>query len=116
MPELAKHFQAPQSRLFFLDRTPGHGISQHVARQPHVIHLPFNGRNLEETITLGALANYTFDDAQRPASEADGRQQPIVVFMSTYYNHPELSGICNVLMYHDLIPERVGMYAGPGMT
>lgn len=124
MPELAKNFGGPasnESRLVFIDRTPGHGISQHIARQPFVEHLKLEGDlSLEDAISKKVMAGYAFDDAARlPERDEDtavNRNRPIVVFMSTYYNWPKIDGMCNVLMYHDLIPERVGMYAGPGMS
>lgn len=31
----------------------------------------------------------------------------VIVFFSTYYEYPKINNICNVLMYHDLIPENV---------
>lgn len=55
---------------------------------------------------------YQFE--QVAENEKPPASAPIVVFISTYYEYTDLPGLCNILMYHDLIPENVGYGHGPG--
>jgi glycosyltransferase involved in cell wall biosynthesis len=73
--------------------------------------------SLEDTIENIILKNYRYGELQLSNSTNVQRisdRDPIVVFISTYYTISQTNGLCNILIYHDLIPEHVGMDHGPG--
>ncbi|KAI3643722.1 hypothetical protein MP228_009886 [Amoeboaphelidium protococcarum] len=104
LPHLAQEFNG-DDRLYFLDPCPDNPYSAELAQVDNINYIPRH-QSIQETIQkkiINDLAPYTQGD------EAG----VILVFISTYYEYPELSELCNIIMYHDLIPENVGMDTGP---
>jgi glycosyltransferase involved in cell wall biosynthesis len=86
-----------EDQIYFLDPEPGQSICMEIVQNtPELIHLPYS-YNMAEVVKKSVLPKV-------------GNR--IVVFMSTYYT--SYSGLCQILMYHDLIPEKVGMDTSPG--
>ncbi|KAI3656887.1 hypothetical protein MP638_001379 [Amoeboaphelidium occidentale] len=86
-----------EDQIYFLDPEPGQSICKEIVQNtPELIHLPYS-YNMAEVVKKSVLPKV-------------GNR--IVVFMSTYYT--SYSGLCQILMYHDLIPEKVGMNTSPG--
>lgn len=92
-----------------LDRVPGSSISKYLGAQPYVERVTVLGDDeLDSTIRDVVMKGYRYA-ADRTSEGVDNaafivdERRPIVVFISTYYSYPELAGICNIIMFHDLM-------------
>lgn len=91
-----------------MDRTPNSQISLYLGDQPHVERVTIaNDGELDSTIRDVILGGYEDNNRGFWPFGGNGKKddaiKPIVVFISTYYSYPELSGICNIIMYHDVM-------------
>ena len=112
IPELAALFRPPRDKLYFVNRAPGAPLPTWISQQPHV-HTVNYEQTLKFTIDELILKDYRRRNltAEPVSTRAD---DPIVVALDTYYQFPSGREYCKVMMYHDMIPERTGMYHGPG--
>lgn len=102
IPHLVQEFPPP-SKVVFIDRN-GNGLSNEISKFPGVTGAMFIENSLDASVRAIIKQHLT-----------PGLHRMIPVFFSTYYDYPwSVEGLCKIIMYHDLIPENVGMYAGPG--
>jgi glycosyltransferase involved in cell wall biosynthesis len=101
---LAKEFPTP-NKVVFIDRI-GSGLSAEIGNYPGVTATPFINNNLDSSVRSVIDQHLSRNSTHRSM---------IPVFLSTYYDYPwSVEGLCKIILYHDLIPENVGMHAGPG--
>ncbi|KAI3635325.1 hypothetical protein MIR68_006891 [Amoeboaphelidium protococcarum] len=104
LSQLAQEFNG-DDRLYFLDPCPDNPYTAELAHVENLNYIPRH-QSIQETIQKEIINDLD------PYTQGDDAGV-ILVFISTYYDYPELSELCNIIMYHDLIPENVGMDTGP---
>lgn len=93
-----------------MNRAPGAALPTWISQQPGVITVNYE-QNLDYTVEQLVLKEYR---QRNESTESVRDDDPIIVALDTYYQFPSGKNFCKVMMYHDMIPERTGMYHGPG--
>lgn len=100
-------------RIFFIDKNPGSMMSKIIRSLPGVTVINIH-KDLDQTIQTGIIDVYLKPRDNATTDTRDGSPDPILVFFDSYYHVPGRTDVCKVMMYHDLIPEHVGLKHGPG--